>query len=327
MKASHPLVSVIITSNSLERLRDLSELLGSISRQVYKNVEVLIVIAHSRELFERLTSVIKNTRVHLVFEPRLINANKGRNHGLILSSGDIVVFLDDDVILPEAWIETLVSTFSDDEVVGATGPIRPLWQNRVYEWFPSELEWLIGCSGWFSKRDLCEIRGVLGTNASFRREAVRGAGGYADELGPRGHFGSTRDETKELGEETELSLRIRRFSGGKIVYNPRLLLYHKVQPYKLTIGFLSRRAFQVGRTRRVLRTLFARYRRDDVFDLEKRLVATMFVSGLLQLKQLLRQPTAIFKVWGLLGISVLFVVLGFSLPTPNLIRSERESVG
>ena len=51
---------------------------------------------------------------------------KARNFGAKHSNGDILLFMDADVILPNGFAEKLVETFRNPEVVGATCNIMPL---------------------------------------------------------------------------------------------------------------------------------------------------------------------------------------------------------
>ena len=44
-----------------------------------------------------------------------------RNTGIRISSGDIVVFADDDFIVDKDWISKLIKNFEDPEVVCCTG--------------------------------------------------------------------------------------------------------------------------------------------------------------------------------------------------------------
>ena len=48
-----------------------------------------------------------------------------RNKGIVCSTGDIIVAIDDDVVVPPNWLENLVAPFVRDEVAIVTGNVLP----------------------------------------------------------------------------------------------------------------------------------------------------------------------------------------------------------
>jgi len=52
--AKQPLLSIVITSYTLDRLKDITELLDGIKAQTYDNTETILVIDRSVELFEQI---------------------------------------------------------------------------------------------------------------------------------------------------------------------------------------------------------------------------------------------------------------------------------
>ena len=51
-----PLLSIIITAYTTERLADIYELLKSIKSQTYANTETIFVVERSKQLLERISS-------------------------------------------------------------------------------------------------------------------------------------------------------------------------------------------------------------------------------------------------------------------------------
>jgi GT2 family glycosyltransferase len=70
-----------------------------------------------------------------------------------------------------------------------------------------------------------------------RAEAIRKVGGFLPELGP-GRIG--------LGEETELSLRMRQ-AGCRLLYAPQILIHHCLPRKRLSKALFRKRFFQQGR--------------------------------------------------------------------------------
>lgn len=89
-----PLVSIIIPTYNEENF--LPKLLRSIKRQTYRNKEVIVADAKSRDKTRELAASYGAK----VVEGGAVAA--GRNNGARCAKGDILLFLDADVILPDA---------------------------------------------------------------------------------------------------------------------------------------------------------------------------------------------------------------------------------
>ena len=48
-----------------------------------------------------------------------------RNRGLQIASGDIIIFIDDDIMPSEHWLERLLAPFADPNVMAVAGGIVP----------------------------------------------------------------------------------------------------------------------------------------------------------------------------------------------------------
>ena len=90
-----PKVSIVICT--YERPESLDETLQSLSKQSFRNFEVLLLTEKG-------------------------NLSELRDRGLYLSAGVIVCFIDDDVYCPPTWLQAVVETFEEEGVVGVTGP-------------------------------------------------------------------------------------------------------------------------------------------------------------------------------------------------------------
>lgn len=112
--------TVICTRN---RPSELERCLESIARQVYLPYEVLVVDSSdddtSKAVVERWQGETALSVYYITTRPGL---TKQRNVGIRHSSGDVIAFLDDDVILDENYFESMARCFGQcDEIGGATG--------------------------------------------------------------------------------------------------------------------------------------------------------------------------------------------------------------
>jgi cellulose synthase/poly-beta-1,6-N-acetylglucosamine synthase-like glycosyltransferase len=307
-----PLISIIVPSFSIGRLKDVMALLNSIKAQTYPNIETIIVIGSSMMLLRELQDYAgKNDEsgLKIIFndEP---GATSARNLGINQSTGEYLAFIDDDAVLSPGWAAELVKTYQDRSVVGVTGLILPLWADRPENWFPGELDWIIGCSRWIESDQTMEIRNVMGANASFRRDVLTLAGFYSTVLGARK---SEQSEWGVIAEEAELSLRVIQKTGGTILYNPGLIVHHRVSAYKLSWEFIAQRSFQVGRTRRMIKSLSRGVKQDaNILSIEHALlkrILTRVIPG--TFLGFFRNPV---NAWRRLAVTVsalFFVALGY----------------
>lgn len=257
------LVSVVVTSYAMERLKDLLELLDSLKAQTYRNLEIVFVGEGTRELCSRVQGYAEEQRLHnlrIVFNDGLPGLSPARNLGVQHSKGDIISFIDDDALAFPEWAEEIVKTFETyKQAIGIAGPSLPLWEDSSMKWFPEELFWLISCSTpkEASDQGVRQVRNVWGVNMAFRREAFALCRFSEDFIG--GNQGSAEGLKLGLeGEDTEFCIQLSRETGRPILFNPRVRLFHKAPYKRLSSPFIRRQAFWQGYTRAVLRQRFGR---------------------------------------------------------------------
>jgi glycosyltransferase involved in cell wall biosynthesis len=321
-----PLISIIVPSYTITRLKDLLALLISIKAQTYPHIETIIVIEHSVMLTDRIKAFARSNpemKIKIVFIDTT-GATSARNLGISYAEGEYLAFIDDDAKLSPEWAEVLVETYRDRNIVGATGPILPAWNKGENNWFPPEFDWVIGCSRWVQEAGPQETRSVMGANASFRKEAMKMAGHYSSTLGARK---SQQNEWGVVAEEAELSLRVKQKTGGIIVYNPKLVVYHKVADYKLSIGFLTERAYQVGRTRRMIKSLAVdNGQQNDILSTEKQLLGRIFTYRVpLIFLNLFRHPYDAIRQVYVTSLVLFFVGAGYFSYSLTL-KSEPDAI-
>ena len=252
-----PLLSVVLTSYTTERLRDVFELLDSIKAQTYPNFETIFVAERSRELYEQVKAYagengIPNLKV--IFNEGTPGASAARNLGIERAAGDIIAFLDDDTLPFSDWVDEMVKTYQDNTIIGVTGPALPLWEDPEMSWFPEEFHWIISCTSWFKCNGIEEVRNVWTENASFTKEAFEVAGLFATQIGPR--EGSMSGRKTEISEDVEVSLRVREKTKKRIVYNPRVKVWHRVPKERLRWGYIIQWSYWMGLSKRKLKKLY-----------------------------------------------------------------------
>ena len=184
-----PLVSIIATSYSMERLGDSMALLDSLEKQTYSHIEVIMVLEKSLELQGRVSEYVRQkgwANVRLLFNSGPDGASAARNLGVRRASGTVLAFIDDDAVATPGWLTGVMEVFeSCRDVVGVTGPTLPLWENESLKWLPEEFYWIISCVPAGADEPF-EVRNAWGNNMSFRREAFEKGGLFLTSLGAKG---------------------------------------------------------------------------------------------------------------------------------------------
>ncbi|HIK18654.1 MAG TPA: glycosyltransferase [Leptolyngbyaceae cyanobacterium M33_DOE_097] len=115
-------VSIIVTT--CDRPDDLEVCLQQLlAQETHRPVE--IVVADNRPASGLTAPVVaKFSGVKLVSESRP-GASYGRNAAIAVTTGDIIVSVDDDVTVPTDWLEKLIAPMARPEVMMVTGNVLP----------------------------------------------------------------------------------------------------------------------------------------------------------------------------------------------------------
>ena len=315
--AGEPLLSVVVTAYTMERLDYIRELLDGIKVQTYPRVETIFVVERSRELLDQIRGYAEEKvipGVKVIFNEGENGASAARNLGITQAMGDIIAFLDDDAVAFPDWAEEIVATYGDNSIIGVTGPALPLWENEGMAWFPDELSWLISCTSWLECRELSPMRNIWLQNGSFRREAFTTAGLLNVGLGPQDSVqGFKGRELKNgvISEEVELSLRVRAATGKAIVYNPRVRVRHRVEARRLKSSYIRQWSYWTGYSKHKLKRLYPQAGA-DTFQQEHRLLGRILrrlVPNIM--KTFLTHPVVAWRRLKVTVTALLFVALGY----------------
>jgi GT2 family glycosyltransferase len=230
-------VSVVICAYSEHRWDALVDAVASARDQNPVPDEVVVVIDHNDELLARASRGLPEALVVANAERRGLSG--ARNTGVRHASGEIVAFLDDDASARSGWLLALMRAFEDESVIGVGGVALPVWESAAPGWIPSEFHWVVGCSYRGLPAQRAEIRNPIGANMAFRRDVLERIGGFTDGIG---RIGRT-----PLGcEETELSIRARAATGGRIVQRNDAEVDHLVSDDRATWTYFRKRCWAEG---------------------------------------------------------------------------------
>jgi glycosyltransferase involved in cell wall biosynthesis len=167
-----------------------------------------------------------------------------RHTGAREANGEIVVYVDDDVITPPGWLEAITKAYLNPTVACVGGKTIPKWEGEPPEWLP---QFGKNGGGYLSMLDLgnetLELKwpqGVFGCNMSVRRSVIYETGGFnPDAIGDRKFIWLRGDG------ETGLHKKIYD-AGYKVIYEPRAWLFHRVPASRLKPEHFYWRAYIQG---------------------------------------------------------------------------------
>jgi glycosyltransferase involved in cell wall biosynthesis len=308
-----PLLSLVITSYTTERLNDIYELISSIKIQTYKNMETIFVVERSNELQDKINAFIADnsvTTLAVVFSNEKLGLSAARNLGIKNAKGDIIAFVDDDVVLFPDWAKEMVKAFDKDSIIGVTGSAFPLWENDSLKWLPEEFYWLISCTAWTGWKEPRVVRGAFGSNMAFKREAFSDNCQFSLNAG----F-SDEHHDKPISEDIEFSLRLRKKTKKNIIFSPYPCVWHRVISRRLSFKFIVQRAHHVGCTRRIIRKYyteeFGSFEQEN--QVMKGIIRTIFGIP----KTTFTKPSIAWKKFFLIAEVLLSSAIGYIIPFPS----------
>jgi GT2 family glycosyltransferase len=219
-----PTLSVILPTYQRETV--LCDTLDSVLAQDYPHYEVVVVDqtqTHQPDTQQRLTELVQAGKITL-YTVSWASLPAARNLGIERSSGDIVLFIDDDVVLPPGYLQAHARTFMERPEVGAVAG-RVFDRMKLAEQKDLEIDYLPPEAmdpgiAWYHL-DLVhttqpqQVLTARGCNMSFRRVLFDQFGLRFDER----FYGSA------VREESDFCLHIRP-TGYIIWYNPDAHLVH-----------------------------------------------------------------------------------------------------
>lgn len=244
-------ISIIIPTYN--RQNQLEKTIDSIFRlkTSFEKFEIIVVDNGStdktRELVQRFQKQNPEILLKYVYDnvPGLLT---GRHRGLKESKGNVLSFIDDDVIVSETWLDTIFNVMSErTDITFLTGPCFPDYEIPPPQWL--EYFWInenggTRC-GWLSLLDfgteVCEIspKFVWGLNYTIRKTDLMELGGFHPDNMP------ANLQMFQGDGETGLSLKAIE-KGKKALYHPGVMLYHQISKERLTFEYFDKRAFYQG---------------------------------------------------------------------------------
>jgi glucosyl-dolichyl phosphate glucuronosyltransferase len=163
-----------------------------------------------------------------------------RNAGVAFSHGAIVGFTDDDVHPAPDWVARIAVAMREAGADILGGRILPAWHESPPSWLDDRsFHGVLSIMDHTTAVEVLNAQStpcVWGANMAFRREVFERAGLFDTRLGIHGTL-------RYGGEDTDLVGRALA-AGCRAVYDPAAVVWHRIGPDRMHIGYVSRVCFQ-----------------------------------------------------------------------------------
>jgi len=238
-------ISVIVCTYN--RCRTLGTALESVALSVmppWTEWEVLVVDNNSNDQTPQVVADMSRRhpgRFRYTFESHP-GKSYALNSGIREARGEVLAFMDDDVIVEPTWLRNLTAPLRDGQWAGVGGRILPQWSCPPPSWVPTEDPHALALLAMF---DLGVKAGPLleppfGTNMAFRKSAFAKYEGFRSDLGPQ-------PGSEIRGEDTEFGRRVLE-AGEHLWYEPSAIVHHPVPAHRLRRQYFLRWWFDKGRS-------------------------------------------------------------------------------
>jgi GT2 family glycosyltransferase len=206
--------------------------------------ELIVVDNNSKDDTKDIVEKVKRQSViHIkyVFEEKQ-GLSHARNLGIKEAKGEIICFVDDDIIADSNWLLCMHEAFSlyNPSMVG--GKVLLKFDVQPAKWFLNRFN---ACLGGFDNGDKVIYADneskeliAIGANVGFKRDLFDKYGFFKTDLGRKGN-------KLLMGEETEFFWRIKKY-GEKCIYYPLALVYHCADSKRMRKNYIRRWYFRIG---------------------------------------------------------------------------------
>lgn len=214
-------MKVTIVICTYGRPEEARRLLIELKEQRYRDFEVFVICQGGKDDIEKIRNSVKTFYPVKYFYEASPNLPHARNIGIKEASGEILLFLDDDIKPSNTLTEEHVKNYADPKVGIVGGRVLEDKDERNVP--DSKIGTVRKLDGFtysgFNKTIRCETMHVRGVNMSVRKEAALKIGGFDERF----------EGTAEY-EDMDFCLRAIR-KRYKIIFEPTAVVEHFLLPF------------------------------------------------------------------------------------------------
>lgn len=194
---------------------------------------------------QRFAADFPNVRFRY-FEERNQGLSYARNRGIQESKGNLLVYVDDDALVNEAYLQAYFDFFATHpEIEAAGGPIIPKYETQEPAWMSKYTRQLITGKLYLGEkqREFPSNAYPGGGNAAYRSSVFEKVGLFNVDLGRKGD-GLVGAEEKDIFDKMTSC-------GMRFYYLPTAILFHIIPEKKLTKDYFDRLTYSIGKSERI----------------------------------------------------------------------------
>src|SRR5579885_858007 len=172
-----------------------------------------------------------------VLEPRQ-GSSFARNRAVREARGELIFFIDDDVIVEPDWAQQLLAAMRARKLDAACGIVLARWQSTPPRWLGEEVYGKLAVHPQSAAPPAEKLSQYFSAYVGLTRQCFERFGRFREDLGVVGN-------NPMSGEDTELFGRIIA-GGGKMGIAPRAVVHHLIGPERMTRAYFRRKSFAFG---------------------------------------------------------------------------------
>jgi len=244
-------VSVIIPTHNRSHM--LRQTIASLCKQDMdiNSYEIIIVDNASTDETKKVAEEFKDKsfKIQYIYEP-ILGLHYARHAGAKAANGEILLYLDDDVIADKNLISEIIKFYNDEDVGCVGGRILPKWEVEPPDWVFQFPKWYLSILD--DEDGPKEVQWIYGCNFSIRKDLLFEVGGFNPDA-----FGDKRMWWFRGDGEIGLLRKVHK-AGKKAIYNPKAIVWHFIPKKRITVEYFKERAFKSG-----IEASFSKYRYNE----------------------------------------------------------------
>lgn len=235
-------ISLIICTRNRHEL--IPETLESVDKQTLdkEKFEVIIVDQSTDDKTQKL---VENYPYFKYIKLNATGISISRNEGIKNSKGKLIAFVDDDILFGENYLAEIVDFFENSEFKPdvSGGKIHFKFLGEKPDWLDGLLLGIMGYSDYGNEAKFYDShpKHVPYTGSiAFKRECIEKIGEFSTH--------NVKINKDIISNEDVIFSNKLKEMGFNIVYNPKMLVYHKIQPEQMTWEYYKNRYFKQGQS-------------------------------------------------------------------------------
>ncbi|EKE04186.1 MAG: hypothetical protein ACD_20C00097G0003 [uncultured bacterium] len=237
-----PELSLIICTRNREDM--IGDVLESAANQTLgkSQYEIVVIDQSSNDETQKLVEKYPDFK-YIKLDSRGVSIS--RNEGIKQSSGEILVYIDDDILFENDYLENILTFYKTSELkpdmVGGKTIVKFLGQKP--EWLEGPLLGILAHSDYGDESLILDShpKHVPYTcNMAIKRECLEKIGGFSE-------FLSELEQKFPINEDVMFAHEIKN-QGYNLVYDPKMFVYHRMPASRMTYKYYSEKYFAHGKS-------------------------------------------------------------------------------